>query len=503
VAVDLISPGTEREEARDVSAVSTYFRHQVPCRAPLQTAAPIVGALLALSALLTGCSTPRSTAASPHSSAAANPYFTGRFTATVNRFTFGQDPSWTADGRVLSNENERSGTSQIYVSHLDGSGMSCLTCGQPGPNGFPQERPQGDWILFCAFRGQTVTFGAPCLGGFGSDLYLMRPDGSHVTRVTGPSSSFERGGDPYDNYHPSWSPDGRHLVWTHVDYRTHARGGTQWSILLSTLMVDKRGVPSLSIPTEVAPGGDNAYETQVWAPDGSGVLYTSLSSDGDKRLGWLNSELHFMRLFGHGASPSHPEVTHLTDGNPGWDEQAVFTPDMKDVVWMSSRGTRTWYETTVAAARRAGYDPPFENEVAGPFFVLTILDPKFRTDLYELDLTTHAVRRLTDLDQVVPEFYFDPGGSQLMWTTGDRSRTFVGRFARSSESPIRANIRVDPAWVDAPVHGDHSPPAPEEPTSVNLKDVTLPPQEVAATSLLESQLTTLDELARHPPRHGS
>src|SRR5664280_690717 len=233
-------------------------------------------------------------------------------------------------------------------------------------------------------------------------------------------------------------------------------------------MVDKRGVPSLSAPTEVAPGGDNAYETQVWAPDGSGVLYTSLSSDGDKRLGWLNSELHFMRLFGHGASPSHPEVTHLTDGNPGWDEQAVFTPDMKDVVWMSSRGTRTWYETTVATARRAGFDPPFENEVAGPFFVLTILDPKFRTDLYELDLITHAVRRLTDLDQVVPEFYFNPGGSQLMWTTGDRSRTYVGRFARSSEAPIRANIRVDPAWVDTPVHGDHSPPAPEEPTSVDL-----------------------------------
>ena len=52
---------------------------------------------------------------------------------------------------------------------------SCLTCGQAGPNGFPQERPEGDWILFCSFRGQTVTFGAPCLGGIGSDLYAVRP----------------------------------------------------------------------------------------------------------------------------------------------------------------------------------------------------------------------------------------------------------------------------------------------------------------------------------------
>ncbi|HEV3132439.1 MAG TPA: hypothetical protein VGY51_10795, partial [Acidimicrobiales bacterium] len=110
---------------------------------------------------------------------AANPFFAARFTTTVNPHTFGQDPSWTADGRILSNENDRSGVSQIYVSTVAGTNSFCLTCAQAGPNGFPQERPEGDWILFCSFRGQTTTFGAPCLGGIGSDLYAMRPDGSH------------------------------------------------------------------------------------------------------------------------------------------------------------------------------------------------------------------------------------------------------------------------------------------------------------------------------------
>ena len=103
--------------------------------------------------------------------AAANPFFTSPFHTSSNTYTFGQDPSWTADGRVLSNEIDPNGVSQIYVSTLAGATMSCLTCGQPGPNGFPQERPNGDWILFCSFRGQALTFGAPCLGGFGSDLY--------------------------------------------------------------------------------------------------------------------------------------------------------------------------------------------------------------------------------------------------------------------------------------------------------------------------------------------
>jgi hypothetical protein len=456
-------------------------------------ATAVVAAVLVVVA---GCSSPVS---STSAGATTTSYFSSRFTATVNSHTFGQDPSWTADGRVLSNEKDGNGITQIYVSKLSGANMSCLTCGEAGPNGFPQERPQGDWILFCSFRGQTVTFGAPCLGGFGSDLYLMRPDGSHVTRVTSPGSPFESGDAPYDNYHPSWSPDGRQLIWTHVAYNPLARGGTQWTILLSSLAVDKSGRPQLHNVTVVAPGDDNAYETQVWAPDGSGVLYTSLSSGGDKRIGWLNSELHFLRLYGHGASPLHPRFTHLTDGNPGWDEQAVFTPDMRDVIWMSSRGSPTWYQTVVTAAQLAGYDPPLENDVVGPVFVLTVLDARFRTDLYELDLTTHAIRRLTNLHSVIPEFYFNPSGSKLIWTTGDRSHSYLGTFSPSPPRSIRAPMPPDPAWIGAPIHGDHAPPRPEQPTAIHLGHLVLPAQEIDAVSVMENQLAVLAHLVQGLP----
>jgi hypothetical protein len=440
---------------------------------------------------------------SPSAAGATKPFFANRFRVTVNPYTFGQDPSWTADGRILSNERDASGVSQVYVSSLAGANMSCLTCNQAGPNGFPQERPEGDWVLFCSFRGQQVTFGAPCLGGIGSDLYAMRPDGSRLTRLTGPGSSFESGEVPYDNYHPYWSPDGRHLIWTHVAYDTHARGGTQWTILLSSFSVDAAGTPHLGGVTVVAPGGDNAYETQVWAPDGSGVLYTSLSSNGNKRIGWLNSELYFMRLYGRGASPARPQITHLTDGSPGWDEQAVFTPDMKDVIWMSSRASPTWYQTVVTAAQQAGYDPAFENEVVGPFFVLTVLDPKFRTDLFELDLATGATRRLTDLHQVVPEFYFSPAGTELIWTTGERSHTYLASFSAPPTLRIRAPLHPDPVWVGAPVHGDHALPQPEVATSIHLNPIGLPTQEVDATALLERQLMALAHLLQELPGGGS
>jgi hypothetical protein len=432
----------------------------------------------------------------------ANPYFTARFDVHVNARTFGQDPSWTADGRVLSNERDSAGTEQIYVSNLAGSPMRCVTCGQPGPNGFPQERPQGDWILFCSWRGQTVTFGAPCLGGVGTDLYVMRPDGSEATRLTRPGTAFERAGVPFDNYHPSWSPDGKQIVWTHLAFEREHDGGTQWTMLVADFVATATGPPHLANIDVVGPSGNTAYETQVWAPDGSGFLYTLFTS-AEKASGWLNTELYFMRVRGGGASLAHPTVEHLTDFNPGWDEQAVFTPDMKDVIWMSSRAAPTWYQTVVTAAQQTGFEPPMQNEVVGAMFVLTVLDPGFHTDLYELDLSSGAIRRLTHLDKVVPEFYFDHSGRRLLWSEGGGSRTIVGQFALPL-APASAGRRVAPAkaWIGAPRAGPVSTPEPGAGPSTGAS-TALPPSVTEGLVLLESQLADLAQRLHGLPRGPS
>src|SRR5271167_3835796 len=85
--------------------------------------------LLAVSFLLT-CSASRA-------DASLGPYFSAPFQVHANSYNFGQTPSWTLTGDVLSNEADSSGTEQVYVSHLGGSHRRCLTCGRlPGPNGF-------------------------------------------------------------------------------------------------------------------------------------------------------------------------------------------------------------------------------------------------------------------------------------------------------------------------------------------------------------------------------
>src|SRR6202035_4230200 len=76
------------------------------------------------------------------------PYFAAPFKVTKLHNAFGHGASWATNGDVLSTQFDRAGILQIYRAKLNGNGQRCLTCRTvPGPNGLPQERPQGGWIL--------------------------------------------------------------------------------------------------------------------------------------------------------------------------------------------------------------------------------------------------------------------------------------------------------------------------------------------------------------------
>jgi len=101
----------------------------------------------------------------------------------------------------------------------------------------------------------------------------VRPDGTQPTRLT----QVDAGRVPQDNYHPAWSPDGTRLVWTHLDFNAVEQGGTQYRILLADFVDDASGphLAKVQKVQAVGPVWDAAIETQVWAPDGSVVLFTS------------------------------------------------------------------------------------------------------------------------------------------------------------------------------------------------------------------------------------
>jgi Tol biopolymer transport system component len=345
--------------------------------------------------------------ASPHRPAA---YATARFVVHSNSYAFGQAPVFMPDGSVLFGKDFGTGLGiQVYRADRDGSHLRCLTCElKSKSDNVPAPRPQGDWILFHSWMGHNITVGSAGYGGIGSELYVMRPNGSHVTKLYGLHEPDD--GEGTDDYHAYWSPDGKRIVWAHFNGNFITGGGrARWDIRVANFVV-RHGVPKLVHVRVVRPANGHWYETQWWAPNGKGFLYTETYGSTD------NTELFYCRLPKRGMCHSE----RLTD-NAAWDEQAIFTPDMKDVIFMSSRDHPGFYNTFSTVAQDLGLTTELDNFLILPVFELGFLQPiaQESTDLYELNLRTRAVRRLTfDGDQgwVTPEFTWDPSGRELWWT---------------------------------------------------------------------------------------
>jgi Tol biopolymer transport system component len=342
--------------------------------------------------------------------AATNPYWSDPYKISTNRYAFGQAPTFMPDGRVVFGKDFKDGKgAQVYIANQDGSRLKCLTCGQPAPNNVPAPRPQGDWIIFHSWRGHHFTIGSPGYGGLGSALYAMRPDGSHVTQLTGLDAAHGAG-EGEDDYHTYWSPDGRQIVYAHLNWNFITNGGEgKWDIRVAGFVDDGHKPPHLANIRIVRPANGHYYETQWWAPDGSGFLYTE-SWDTTENL-----ELFYCRL-----TPKGCQVKRLTDSF-AWDEQAVFSPDMKDVFFMSSRDHPGFFNTFAQIAQTAGLTSDQDYLLILPLFEAGFLQPvgQEATDLYEIDLSNGAVRRITtdgNDDWIIPEFAWDPTGTRL-WTT--------------------------------------------------------------------------------------
>lgn len=353
----------------------------------------------------------------PAGALAAMDYSTAPFKKKANPYAYGQAPVFMPNGKqvVFGNDFRSGHSNQVYIASFPaGRGLRCLTCTGPGSgssnvNGVPAVRPQGDWILFHSWRGHAFTFGSPGYGGFGTALWVMHPDGSHQTQLTEVQPA-PGGPEGYDDYHAYWSPDGRHVEWAHFDGNIPTAGVGKWDVRVADFVI-QNGKPKLTNVHVVRPANGHWYETQWWAPDGSGFLYTETYGTAE------NPELFFCRLINHNSACKVRQLTH----NPAWDEQALFTPDMKDVLFMSSRDQPGLFNTWSQTAQTLGLPSNYDWLLIAPLFEAGFLQPigQEYTDLYELDLATGSVRRLTaDGRQgwITPEFAWDPKGKFLMWT---------------------------------------------------------------------------------------
>jgi Tol biopolymer transport system component len=352
--------------------------------------------------------------------AAASSAAADTFEVVTNDRTIGQAPVWDVNDPeyVIFNKDLGQGF-QIYRSRLadDGSEPVCLTCG-PGatkpPNQVPVMRPQGDKILYHSWNGRVFTVGAPGFGGLGSQIYVMDPDGSDVVQLTEDVDN----GEGQDNFHAYWSPDGNRIVWTHIHWNfVTSDGRGLWDVRVADYVDDATG-PHLENMAIVRPDNGHFYETQWWAPDGSGFLYTES----------VGSSLDLELFFCHLSDPPPPElpectaIDRLTD-DTAWDEQAIFTPDGSRVIFMSTRDHPGFFNSYADAGAAAGIPAETDYLTVLPVFAAGFLQPiaPEATDLWEIDLATpgHDLRRLTfdgDDGWIIPEFAWSPDGKKLLWT---------------------------------------------------------------------------------------
>jgi Tol biopolymer transport system component len=139
-------------------------------------------------------------------------------------------------------ERDSGNPSHLYSINSDGSDLEQLTTGAAQDRA-PAVSPGGGGVVISRDTHEQC---GHVYWGQGIDLFLLRPDGSGLVRLTDNC--------PLGDFTPAWSPSGRHLVFS--------RSGSLWS-----MKTDGTDQAKLTCPL-----GDSDYFPD-WSPDGRTIAF--------------------------------------------------------------------------------------------------------------------------------------------------------------------------------------------------------------------------------------
>jgi Tol biopolymer transport system component len=255
----------------------------------------------------------------------------------------GGDQDTSPDGKLLVyDQPDSTGVYYLDKSTATGGGQTCLSC-QAAPNRNvrnPVWSPDGQWIVaqreadqsWLALGGLNGQGWATELedNGVWTDLYALSPDGSRWYKLTNVNTNATDG-----MMMPYFSADGKHLVWSKITENagTDSNPWGTYRLMMGDFVLTN-GVPSLQNVRDITPNiGGHFFESHGFSPDGSKVLF---ASDSHAVFQW-NMNIFSLDL-------ASGQATNLTKG-VGWYEHGRYTPDGLKIVYMSSDGATSMYQT--------------------------------------------------------------------------------------------------------------------------------------------------------------
>jgi dipeptidyl aminopeptidase/acylaminoacyl peptidase len=222
---------------------------------------------------------------------AAGPAALDAFVERLARVGRTSSPSFSPDGRQVAVVSDLSGVPQIYVVPSGGGWPRAVTAGND-PVGGVTWSPRGDWLAFSVLPG----------GGLNSQIYVVRPDGTGLRRLTD--------GGKENNWLGEWTDDGRHLTMA----SNRRQPGTMDAYLLDPVSGAMRMVAELN-----GIGG-----IQDVSRDGRRAVVGRLKSRGDNNLYLLDLQTRKETLL----TPHDPPGQFFGRISP--DGQTVYLSSNKD-----------------------------------------------------------------------------------------------------------------------------------------------------------------------------
>ena len=195
-------------------------------------------------------------------------------------------------------------TSDIYVMAADGKNQRRLT-NNPASDHSPSWSPDGKRIAFVSDRDGHVHRRIPWLT---YEIYVMDADGSNQLNLTN---------NPHDDRSPSWSPDGKRIVFE--SDRDNDRGHN-----IEIYVMDADGSNQINITNNLT---EDRYP--AWSPDGERIAFSARREGHVVHNLDITYEIYVMDI--DGGNEQRLTENRNNDWSPAW------SPDGQRIAFMADR----------------------------------------------------------------------------------------------------------------------------------------------------------------------